>query len=293
MRLISYRRQGIAGVGVMVSPEYVACLDEVAPSLPRTMRGLLSEEAGLDKARKAAEAARHLVRRLDELSLDPVVTDPHAIWCLARNYKAHADEIGVEAPTRPMIFHRVAASQIGHLDALVRPAVSEKLDYEGELAVVIGRGGRHISRDSALAHVAGYACYNDGSVRDWQRHSSQIGAGKNFAGTGAFGPFLVTPDEVGPIGSQTLVTWLNGVQVQNTPLSEMIFGVEDLIAYLSTICPLQPGDVIVTGTPGGVGLFQNPPRFLRAGDIVDVEISGIGVLSNVVVEEDQPASMTA
>lgn len=285
MKLVSYQNKGKAGVGVIVFEEQVVCLDEVAPDLPRTMRGLLSLEDGLAQARQAAESGRGSARHIDTLMLDPVVTDPHAIWCLARNYKAHADEIGVEAPTRPMIFHRVAASQVGHLGPLVRPVVSEKFDYEGELAVVIGRGGRHISHETALDHVAGYACYNDGSVRDWQRHSSQIGAGKNFAGTGAFGPWLVTPDEVGPIGSNTMVTRLNGVEVQSTPLSEMIFGVEDLVAYFSTICPLLPGDVIVTGTPGGVGLFQDPPRFLRAGDVVEVAISNVGILRNTVQEE--------
>ncbi|EYS84181.1 5-carboxymethyl-2-hydroxymuconate isomerase [Cupriavidus sp. SK-4] len=285
MRLVSYQNKGRAGVGVMVSAQQVVCLDEVAPDLPRTMRGLLSLDDGLARARDAAELGRDSACLIDGLTLDPVVTDPHAIWCLARNYKAHADEIGVEAPTRPMIFHRVAASQVGHLGPLVRPVVSEKFDYEGELAVVIGRGGRHIAREAALDHVAGYACYNDGSVRDWQRHSSQIGAGKNFAGTGAFGPWLVTPDEAGDIGANTMVTRLNGVEVQSTPLSEMIFGVEELVAYFSTICPLVPGDVIVTGTPGGVGLFQDPPRFLRAGDVVEVEISNIGILRNTVQEE--------
>ncbi|WP_237717044.1 fumarylacetoacetate hydrolase family protein [Cupriavidus basilensis] len=188
------------------------------PGLPRSMRGLLSMEGGLERAKEAMRMGHAAAVRLANLSLDPVVTDPHAIWCLARNFKAHADEIGVDVPLKPMIFHRVAASQIGNLQPLVRPQVSEKFDYEGELAIVIGREGRHIARADALGHVAGFSCYNEGSVRDWQRHSSQIGAGKNFAGTGAFGPWLVTPDEVGDIGSQILSTRLNGVQVQHAAL---------------------------------------------------------------------------
>lgn len=285
MRLVSYRQDGRAGVGVAISDDQVVRLDDVDPALPRTMRGLLSMEGGLERAKEAVRMGHAAAVSLANLSLDPVVTDPHAIWCLARNFKAHADEIGVDVPLKPMIFHRVAASQIGNLQPLIRPQVSEKFDYEGELAIVIGREGRHIARADALGHVAGFSCYNEGSVRDWQRHSSQIGAGKNFAGTGAFGPWLVTPDEVGDIGSQILSTRLNGVQVQHAALADMIFGVEDLIAYFSTICPLLPGDVIVAGTPGGVGLFQDPPRFLRAGDVVEVEITNVGVLRNAVQDE--------
>lgn len=285
MRLVSYRQHGRTGVGVMVSEDQVVCLEDVAPDLPRTMRGLLSMKDGLERARQAMKVRRTSARSLNSLSLDPVVTDPQAIWCLARNFKAHADEIGVDVPVKPMIFHRVAVSQIGNLQPLIRPSVSEKFDYEGELAIVIGREGRHITRAAALDHVAGFSCYNDASVRDWQRHSSQIGAGKNFAGTGAFGPWLVTPDEVGPIGSQILYTRLNGVQVQRAALADMIFGVEDLIVYFSTICPLLPGDVIVAGTPGGVGLFQDPPRFLRPGDVVEVEITNVGILRNSIQDE--------
>lgn len=274
---------------MLVSDDQVVCLEDVAPDLPRTMRGLLSMKDGLERARQAMSDGRRSTRSLDSLALDPVVTDPQAIWCLARNFKAHADEIGVDVPVKPMIFHRVAGSQMAHMQPLIRPTVSEKLDYEGELAIVIGREGRHIAREAALDHVAGYSCYNDGSVRDWQRHSSQIGAGKNFAGTGAFGPWLVTPDEVGPIESQTLSTRLNGVEVQRAALADMIFGVEDLIVYFSTICPLLPGDVIVAGTPGGVGLFQDPPRFLRPGDVVEVEISNVGVVRNSVQDEGSAA----
>jgi 2-keto-4-pentenoate hydratase/2-oxohepta-3-ene-1,7-dioic acid hydratase in catechol pathway len=168
---------------------------------------------------------------------------------------------------------------------MVRPRVSEELDYEGELAVVIGKPGRHIPENEALRHVAGYSCYNDGSVRDWQRHTTQFGPGKNFHRTGAFGPWLVTSDELYDPHAQTLVTRVSGEEMQRTGIAAMIFKIELLIHYLSTVYELRPGDVLSTGTPGGVGSKRKPPRFLKAGDRVEVEISGIGTLENPVVEE--------
>jgi 2-keto-4-pentenoate hydratase/2-oxohepta-3-ene-1,7-dioic acid hydratase in catechol pathway len=168
---------------------------------------------------------------------------------------------------------------------MVRPKASVELDYEGELAVVIGRRGRHIPESDAMGHVAGYSCYNDGSVRDWQRHTTQFGPGKNFHRTGAFGPWLVTKDELPDPYRQTLVTRVSGEELQRTGIASMTFKIEFLIHYLSTVYELQPGDVISTGTPGGVGSRRNPPRFLKAGDTVEVEISGIGVLRNPVIDE--------
>jgi 2-keto-4-pentenoate hydratase/2-oxohepta-3-ene-1,7-dioic acid hydratase in catechol pathway len=167
----------------------------------------------------------------------------------------------------------------------VKPVVSDEFDYEGELAVVIGKGGRHIPAESALAHVAGYSCYNEGSIRDWQRHTSQFLAGKTFADSGSFGPWIVTTDEIPDPSKLALQTRLNGTVVQNTTTDLLITPVPELIAYISTICPLAPGDVIVTGTPGGVGAKRTPPLWMRAGDTVEVEISGIGILRNTVVAE--------
>jgi 2-keto-4-pentenoate hydratase/2-oxohepta-3-ene-1,7-dioic acid hydratase in catechol pathway len=180
----------------------------------------------------------------------------------------------------------VANSQVGHGADMVSPRVSDQLDYEGELALVIGRRGRHIPQERAHEHIAGYACYNDGSVRDWQRHTSQITPGKNFTATGAFGPWLVTGDEFGDPSQHQLKTRLNGDIVQSAKISELLFPVEYMVHYLSTICPLEVGDVIVTGTCGGVGARRKPPVYLRAGDVVEVDIDGIGVLSNRVAAEE-------
>jgi 2-keto-4-pentenoate hydratase/2-oxohepta-3-ene-1,7-dioic acid hydratase in catechol pathway len=184
-----------------------------------------------------------------------------------------------------VLFIRLAASQIGHRRPIVRPTVSEKLDYEGELAVVIGKPGRHVPQERAMEHVAGYSCYNDASVRDWQRHTHQFTPGKNFSGTGAFGPWLVTADEIENPFNLDLVTRVNGVELQRTNTSLLIHSIPKLISYISDFTQLESGDVIVTGTCGGVGFIRTPPIFLKPGDAVEVEISNIGTLVNSVVDE--------
>ena len=185
----------------------------------------------------------------------------------------------------PTIFTRWADTHVGHLQPLIRPRDSDNFDYEGELVAIIGKGGRHITQADAMNHVAGYSCYNEGSVRDYQRHASQFTPGKNFASTGAFGPFMVTPDEVGQIAGKKIQTRLNGKTVQSSTLDMMIFPVPRLIEYISIFTPLSPGDVIVTGTPGGVGWVRTPPLWMKAGDSVEVEIDGVGLLKNPVVDE--------
>jgi 2-keto-4-pentenoate hydratase/2-oxohepta-3-ene-1,7-dioic acid hydratase in catechol pathway len=172
----------------------------------------------------------------------------------------------------------------------VRPRASTKFDYEGELAVVIGRTARHVSRDRALEYVAGYTCFNDGSLRDWQGHSTQFTPGKNFEGSGAMGPWLVTSDELPDPAALHLTTRVNGDTVQSAPLSDLLFDVPALIEYISTFARLEPGDVIATGTPGGVGAYRTPPLWLRPGDVVEVEIDRIGVLRNSVIDEAELAS---
>ena len=234
---------------------------------------------------RAVAAAGKSDHSFDQVELLPVIPDPPAIWCVGVNYDEHRQETGREATKYPTLFLRIAASQVGHLQAMVRPKASVELDYEGELAVVIGTPGRHIPESEAMHHVAGYSCYNDGSVRDWQRHTTQFGPGKNFHRTGAFGPWLVTADEIPDPYRQTLVTRVSGDELQRTEIGAMTFKIEFLIHYLSTVYELQAGDVISTGTPGGVGAKRKPPRFLKAGDVVEVEISGIGVLSNPVQDE--------
>ncbi len=217
---------------------------------------------------------------LDTLAWRPLIPNPGKILCVGLNYENHRKETGRAVVENPTIFTRFADSQTGHRADIVMPLESDRLDYEGELAVVIGRGGRRIPAARALDHVAGFSCYNDGSVRDWQNHTIQFTPGKNWPETGAFGPWLVTPDEFGAIGPQRIRTRLNGEVMQDAVLADMIFPVARLIEYISTFTPLSPGDVIVSGTPGGVGAKRNPPVFMKPGDTVEIEIDGIGILSN-------------
>lgn len=227
----------------------------------------------------------------DSLRLLPVVPDPAAIWCAALTYLSHIKEDPSRpVPDYPLFFLRVPGSQIGHGESMLVPSVSAELDYEGELAVVIGRRGRDIPMETALEHVAGYSCYNDGSVRDWQRHTSQITMGKNFDATGGFGPWLVTPDEFGDPARHRITTRLNGEVMQDTGVAQLLFPIEYLIHYVSTVSTLEVGDVIVTGTSAGVGVRRTPPRFMRPGDLVEVEIDGIGVLRNTIALAAAPGS---
>ena len=220
----------------------------------------------------------------------PPVPNPGAVWCVGLNYEDHRLETGRPRADYPTLFTRFPVCLLGHDEALVRPAASDQLDYEGELAVVIGKPGRHIPEEAALDHVAGYACFNDASVRDYQGHSTQFGPGKNFWRTGAFGPWLVTADEVPDPQDLPIETRLNGEVVQRSHTSQMTWSVRALIAYLSRITPLLPGDVIATGTPSGVGVARDPQRFLKPGDVVEVEIGRVGILRNGVVDEaDAPA----
>ena len=249
-----------------------------------TLRGLFAAGALSEAARVASEAAPDV--ELSAVTFAPVIPDPDKIICVGLNYRDHVTETGRSVTVKPALFARFAGSQVGHLQPLVRPEVSEEFDYEGELAVVVGTAGRHIPPERALAHVAGYACYNEGSVRDWQRHTSQFLSGKTFAGTGGFGPWLVTTHEIPDPSRLTLETRLNGEVVQRTSTGLMITPVPALIAYISTILPLLPGDVIATGTPAGVGAKRTPPRWMKPGDVAEVEISGIGTLRNPVIAEE-------
>ncbi|MEO9902569.1 fumarylacetoacetate hydrolase family protein [Nisaea sp.] len=215
----------------------------------------------------------------------PVVPDPEKILCVGLNYEAHRIEGGWPEVEHPTIFARFANTQIGHGQPLIKPKVSDKLDYEAELAVVIGKSGRHIAEADAMDHIAGYACYNEGSVRDWQRHTTQFTPGKNFIGTGAFGPYLVTKEEIPDLGSLVMEARLNGEVMQHTKLDDLIFSVPRLISYISTFTELVPGDVIVTGTPGGVGSRRDPQVWMKPGDEIVIEIDTIGLLSNPIVSE--------
>jgi len=213
----------------------------------------------------------------------PTVTNPDKILCVGLNYKAHQEETGRGGEGVPTIFVRFAGAQIGHEQPMIRPRESNTLDYEGEIAMIIGRAGRRISRADALSHVIGFGIYNDGSVREWQRQTSQFTPGKNFTGTGGFGPWMMTVDEIGNLDDLEITTRLNGEVMQNSKASLLVHGFAELIEYCSTFIELVPGDVIVTGTPGGVGAARKPPVFMDEGDVVEVEVKPIGTLRNRIV----------
>ena len=282
MKLVSFISAGRPSYGVVTASGVIDLGRRLGDRCP-TLRRLLAARALPEAERIARTAAPDFP--LEDLELTPVIPDPDKIICVGLNYRDHVSETGRTVTEKPALFARFAASQVGHLQPLVKPAVSDEFDYEGELAVVIGDGGRHIPAERALESVAGYSCYNEGSVRDWQRHTSQYLAGKTFAGTAGFGPWLATADENPDPSRLMLETRLNGQIVQHATTDLMITSVPEQIAYISTVLPLLPGDVIVSGTPGGVGAKRAPPLFMRPGDVAEVEISGIGVLRNPVVAE--------
>lgn len=285
MRLLSFvRADGAPGYGVVRGEGVIDLAARLGAEGMPTLRALLGHGGLTRAAAVAADAAADF--DLATLRFAPVIPDPDKVICVGLNYADHVLETGRTATEKPALFPRFTGCQVGHLQPMIRPAVSDKFDYEGELAVIIGTAGRHIAAADALAHVAGYACYNDGSIRDWQNHTSQFLAGKNFAGTGAFGPWMVTSDDIPDPAALTLETRLNGVVVQHSTTDKLITPVPQLIAYISTILPLLPGDVIVTGTPAGVGMKRTPPLWMKPGDTVEVEIGSIGVLKNCVIEEE-------
>ncbi|MBN9410020.1 MAG: fumarylacetoacetate hydrolase family protein [Burkholderiales bacterium] len=282
MRLISFNHGGKDSYGVVNDDRVL----DLGPLLGDRAPDLKSLIAG-DLLQAAARAAESHAPTLDlaALTLLPVIPNPGKIVCIGLNYGEHVRETGREITENPTMFLRVPESQVGHGQDIVRPAESHRLDYEGEIAVVIGRGGRRISEADAWGHIAGYACYNEGSIRDWQVSTSQWTAGKNFYRTGAFGPWMVTADEIAPGQRMTLVTRLNGQEMQRATTDMMIHGIPRQIAYISAFTPLAPGDVIVTGTPGGVGNKRNPQVFMKPGDVVEVEVDAIGVLRNGIRDE--------
>lgn len=223
---------------------------------------------------------------LDDVIHLPVIPNPGKIICVGLNYLAHRLEGSHKAEAAaPTLFIRLPESQVGHDCPLVCPRESDQFDFEAEVAVIIGRGGRRIPQAEALACVAGLACYNDASVRDWQLATSQWTTGKNFPATGAFGPWMVTADELAPDAELTLTCRLNGVEMQRTSTGLMMFPIPELISFVSSFTTLEPGDVIATGTPGGVGLRREPQVWMKHGDIVEVELEGVGVLRNTVIKE--------
>ena len=282
MKLISFRYQGHDSYGA-VAGDRVLDLGPILGGRAPDLKSLVAQ--GL-----FAEAARALEQQppglpLDALELLPVIPNPGKIFCVGLNYAEHVRETGRQVTEDPTIFLRLPDTQVGHGQAIVRPPESVRLDYEGEIAIIIGQGGRRISEARAWEHIAGYACYNDGSVRDWQASTSQWTPGKNFWRTGGFGPWMVTADEIEPDQELTLVTRLNGQELQRATTRMLIHSIPRQIAFISTFIPLEAGDVIVTGTPGGVGNKREPQVFMKPGDVVEVEVDAIGVLRNTIRDE--------
>ncbi|MDP9995735.1 2-keto-4-pentenoate hydratase/2-oxohepta-3-ene-1,7-dioic acid hydratase in catechol pathway [Variovorax boronicumulans] len=284
MKFISYAHGGRESFG-LVEGEGIIDLPRLLGNRYPDLKSLIAADA-LAQAREAARGRAADVA-LDAVTFLPVIPNPGKIWCAGLNYGEHVRETGREVPERPMYFLRVADSQVGHGQAILRPPESERLDFEGEIAVIIGREGRRIEEADAWTHIAGYACYNDASIRDWQLHTSQWGPGKNFFATGGFGPWMVSADEIEPDAEMTLVTRLNGTEVQRATTRMLIHSIPRLISYASTVAPLRAGDVIVTGTPGGVGAKRTPPLWMKDGDVVEVEVDRIGILRNRVKNESK------
>jgi acylpyruvate hydrolase len=284
MRFLSYQIAGTPGLAVEVGDEYRGLTSDAA-SYPGTLDWIF-QSGDVAQAAKSLKSGPPV--DLSSVTFCPPLARPGKILCVGLNYVEHAAEAALARPEFPTIFARFSSGLVGHNAPMVVPKVSERLDYEGELVVVIGKGGREIPRTHALDHVAGYSIFNDGSIRDYQLQTTQWTMGKNFDGTGAFGPVFVTPDEL-PSGAKglRLETMLNGEAMQRASTADMIFDVENLISFISSAMTLEPGDIIVSGTPSGVGAARKPPVFMKPGDVCAVEIEGIGTLMNPVVAQSR------
>ncbi|MDH0704981.1 fumarylacetoacetate hydrolase family protein [Pseudomonas sp. GD03862] len=281
MKIASFLYDGRSSYGV-VDGDTVSDAGAVLGQCYSDLRSVLESSDGLAELAALRDAP---VLSVEQAQWLPVIPNPDKVLCVGLNYLKHIVETGREVPKHPTLFTRFASAQVGHDQPLIQPKASTAFDFEGELAIVIGKAGRHISKENALQHIAGYSLFNDGSIRDWQRHTLQFTAGKNFVGSGSFGPWLVTKEEITDINSLVLETRLNGEVVQREGLDDLLFKIPELIEYISTFTELLPGDVIATGTPGGVGAFRTPPLWMKPGDVVEVEVEGIGTLKNTVNAE--------
>ena len=284
MRLLAFQHKGQPALGLRLGQEIINLTEQ---GLPATLDELLrAGPEGLASAKRAADKARTRLPLAGLQWLAPVQAPAKAI-AVGLNYVDHAAEGNFEPPKYPVLFHRFPSSWVGHGQPLVRPHVSTQFDYEGELVIVIGKAGRYISKEKALDHVGGYSLFNDGSIRDYQFKSAQWMMGKNFDNSGSFGPEFVTPDEL-PTGASglKLQTRLNGKVLQEANTRDMIFDVATLVSVCSEPFALQPGDIIIAGTPAGVGFARKPQVFMKAGDVCEVEIEGVGLLSNPIVDGD-------
>jgi 2-keto-4-pentenoate hydratase/2-oxohepta-3-ene-1,7-dioic acid hydratase in catechol pathway len=280
MRLASFAVDGVAKYGIVTDSGVLDLGRRFGDRYPDLRR--IIAEGGIGRAAAYEDSSPDY--QLTEVTWLPVIPNPDKIICIGINYADHRAETANEEVSYPAMFLRTPESQTGHRSALVRPFESHTLDYEAEIAVIIGKEGRRIPRTHAWDYIAGYSCYNDASVREFQRHTTQYTAGKNFSSTGAFGPWMVTADEIPPGMRLTLSCRVNGELMQQAHTDQMIFPIPRIIEYVSTVTRLKPGDVIVTGTPGGVGARRKPPVWLTPGDTVEVAVDAVGVLANTVAE---------
>ncbi|MGP3534062.1 fumarylacetoacetate hydrolase family protein [Microbacterium sp. RD1] len=290
MKLASYVADGRSSYGVVADDEVID-IGSADPDRP-TLRLALAND--LEHVRQAVDA-RRTVYPLADVTLLPPVPDPGKILCIGVNYRDHREESGLSiAPQHPTVFTRFADTHVAHDHPIYLPRNSTELDYEGEVAVVLGHSIAQYEEDAdaLMGAIAGFSCYNDASIRDWQVHNSQWTPGKNFAGVGSFGPWITTMEAFDDLDATRLQTRVNGTVVQSATLADLIFDLSAILRYLAGFTPLSPGDVIVTGTPGGVGVVADPPVFLRAGDVVEVDVSGVGTLRNEIRSPLASAAVT-
>jgi 2-keto-4-pentenoate hydratase/2-oxohepta-3-ene-1,7-dioic acid hydratase in catechol pathway len=289
MRLFSYQdSKGHDGVGALLkdSSDTFINLSGTDPLIPNRLQEIIQSQESLNRAAAAIQNSNAIKGKIDSITFKPPIEKPGKIVCMGLNYADHAKEGGNARPEYPSFFMRGPSSLTAHLSPILRPKVSDKLDYEAELAFVVGKQARHLTLDNALDCVAGYSIFNDGSIRDYQRKTNQWTIGKNFDQTGAFGPWLVTPDELPPgCDGLNIQSRLNGQVMQSANTKDFLWGVAETIVLISECMTLEPGDVVITGTPAGVGYARTPPVFMKAGDICEIEIESIGILRNTIVDE--------
>ena len=281
MKFVSFLQNNQAKFGISDGKNITDLTGKINGS--NTLKELISDKA-IQKAKEYAEKNPGNIS-IEKIEYLPVIPNPGKIICVGLNYSEHVKETGRTVEQNPVIFLRVPESQTAHKQPIQRPKVSTSLDYECEMAVIMGEGGKHIKTEDALKHIVGYSCYNECTVREWQQHTRQFGMGKNFEKTGSFGPYMVLAENIPDYTKLKIQTRLNGKVMQDAKLSQLIFDIPTLISYVSKAVPWRAGDVLVTGTPGGVGFKRKPPIFMKEGDQVEVEISEIGILSNIINDE--------
>ena len=289
MRLFSYQnKKNEKGIGVLCAKDSDQFVDLCAtdPSIPNSLLGFIESDASLGKAKQALSNPNAVIRNLSEIQFDTLISRPGKIVCMGLNYADHAKEGGNARPEYPSFFMRGPSSLAAHNAPLIRPTVSDKLDYEAELAFIVGKRARNLTRENALNCIAGYSVFNDGSIRNYQRKTTQWTIGKNFDQTGGFGPCLVTPDELPP-GAHGLQiqSRINGAVMQNANTKDFLWDVAETIVLITECMTLEPGDVVITGTPAGVGYARTPPIFMKPGDVCEIEVEGVGILKNTIQDE--------